>query len=137
MCQCGRDTSIPNAAIACAPTDRRVIRRTGRRPRTVTPDRDYGEARVENDLHDLGVRTVVIPRKGRPGKARQVDEHRRAFRGTVSGAPAAKPGSAPSNEATDGAAHAWMISKAPRSGPDTGSWPQPRQDGSHRSMIDH
>ena len=50
----------------------------GRRPRTVTADRGYGEARVENDLHELGVRTVVIPRKGRPGKARQAHEHRRA-----------------------------------------------------------
>ena len=38
---------------------------------------------MENDLHDLGVRTVVIPRKGRPGKARQAHEHRRAFRRTV------------------------------------------------------
>ncbi len=46
-------------------------------------DRGYGEARVENDLHELGVRTVVIPRKGRPGTARQAHEHRRAFRGTV------------------------------------------------------
>jgi IS5 family transposase len=41
-----------------------VIRRTGRRPRTVTADRGYGETSVENDLHELGVRTVVIPRKG-------------------------------------------------------------------------
>ena len=38
---------------------------------------------MENDLHELGVRTVVIPRKGRPGKARQAHEHRRAFRRTV------------------------------------------------------
>ena len=30
--------------------------------------------------HDLGVRTVVIPRKGKPGKARQAVEHRPAFR---------------------------------------------------------
>jgi transposase, IS5 family len=66
-----------------APAVGRVIRRTGRRPRTVTADRGYGEAGVENDLHDLGVRTVVIPRKGRPGKARQAHEHRRAFRRTV------------------------------------------------------
>jgi len=29
------------------------------------------------------VRTVVIPRKGRPGKARQAEEHRRAFRRTI------------------------------------------------------
>src|SRR4051794_34055641 len=34
-------------------------------------------------LHELGVRTVVIPRKGRPGKARQAVEHRPAFRRTV------------------------------------------------------
>jgi IS5 family transposase len=61
----------------------RIIHRTRRRPRTVTADRGYGEATVDNALHDLGVRTVVIPRKGRPGKARQAHEHRRAFRRTV------------------------------------------------------
>jgi IS5 family transposase len=38
---------------------------------------------VENSLHDLGVPTVVIPRKGRPGKVRQAHEHRRSFRRTV------------------------------------------------------
>ena len=43
-------------------------------------DRGYGEAGVDDTLHDLGVRTVVIPRKGRPGKARQAAEHRRTFR---------------------------------------------------------
>src|SRR3954447_1069108 len=73
----------PADAPQLAPAVGRVIRRTGRRPRTVTADRGYGEARVENDLHKLGVRTVVIPRKGRPGKARQAHEHRRAFRRTV------------------------------------------------------
>ena len=31
----------------------------------------------------LGVRTVVIPRKGRPGAARQHVEKRRAFRRTI------------------------------------------------------
>ena len=31
----------------------------------------------------MGVRTVVIPRKGRPSRARQAQEHRRAFRRTV------------------------------------------------------
>jgi IS5 family transposase len=73
----------PTDAPQLAPAVGRVIRRIGRRPRTVTADRGYGEAGVENDLHDLGVRTVVIPRKGRPGKARQAHEHRRAFRRTV------------------------------------------------------
>jgi IS5 family transposase len=73
----------PADAPQLAPAVARVIARSGRRPRTVTADRGYGEARVENDLHDLGVRTVVIPRKGRPGKARQAHEHRLTFRTTV------------------------------------------------------
>jgi transposase, IS5 family len=73
----------PPDAPQLAPAIERVIARTRRRPRTVTADRGYGEARVEDDLHALGVRTVVIPRKGRPGKARQAAEHRPAFRKTV------------------------------------------------------
>ena len=73
----------PADAPQLAPAVGRVIRRTRRRPRTVTADRGYGEAKVEGELHELGVRTVVIPRKGRPGKARQAVEHRPAFRRTV------------------------------------------------------
>src|SRR3954453_13258671 len=73
----------PADAPQLAPAVGRVITRTGRRPRTVTADRGYGEAAVENTLHELGIRTVVIPRKGRPGKARQAHEHRLAFRRTV------------------------------------------------------
>src|SRR5664280_3854447 len=65
------------------PAVERVIARTGRRPRTVTADRGYGEASVDDALHALGVRTVVIPRKGKPGKLRQTTEHRRAFRRTI------------------------------------------------------
>ena len=63
-----------------APAVHRVIRRTGRKPGTVTADRGYGEQAIEDDLHDLGVRYVIIPRKGKPGKARQATEHRAAFR---------------------------------------------------------
>ena len=70
----------PADAPQLAPAIARVITRTGRKPRTVTADRGYGEAAVDNALNDLGVRTVVIPRKGRPGKARQAVERRRAFR---------------------------------------------------------
>ena len=73
----------PADAPQLAPAVQRVINRTRRRPRTVTADRGYGEKSVDDDLHTLGVRTVVIPRKGRPGKARQAIEHRRAFRRTV------------------------------------------------------
>ena len=73
----------PADAPQLAPAIGRVIKRTGRRPRTVTADRGYGEKVVDDALHELGVRTVVIPRKGRPGKDRQATEHRRAFRRTV------------------------------------------------------
>ena len=62
------------------PAVERVIGRTERKPRTVTADRGYGETGVDDDLHDLGVRNVVIPRKGRPSKARQAQERQRAFR---------------------------------------------------------
>jgi transposase, IS5 family len=66
-----------------APAVARVIKRTGNKPRTVTADRSYGEKSIEDDLHALGVRHVVIPRKGKPGKARQAAERRRAFRRAV------------------------------------------------------
>jgi IS5 family transposase len=61
----------------------RVIKRTGWKPRTVTAERGYGEAAVEDDLHNLGIRNVLIPRRGRPSKARQDAERGRAFRRTV------------------------------------------------------
>jgi len=73
----------PPDAPQLVPAVQRISARTRRRPRTVTSDRGYGEASVEDNLHDLGVRTVVIPRKGKPGKARQAEEHRPAFRRTV------------------------------------------------------
>jgi IS5 family transposase len=77
------DEGNPPDAPQLAPAVARVIARTGRCPRAVTADRGYGEARVDNELHDLGVRTAVIPRKGRPGKARQAAEHRPAFRKVI------------------------------------------------------
>lgn len=73
----------PPDAPQLAPAVGRVKSRTGRAPRTVTADRGYGEAAVDQALSDLGVRNVVIPRKGKAGVARQQVEHRRAFRRTV------------------------------------------------------
>ncbi len=73
----------PADAPQLAPAVERVIARTGRHPRTVTADRGYGEAALDDALHDLGVTNVVIPRKGRPSQARQAAEHRPAFRRTV------------------------------------------------------
>jgi IS5 family transposase len=66
-----------------APAIERIIRRTGRPPRAVTADRGYGRASVEADLHQLGVRTVAVPRMNNPGVARREFEHRRAFRDKV------------------------------------------------------
>jgi transposase, IS5 family len=43
----------------------------------VTADRGYGEAVVEDDLHELGIRDVVIPAEAdpaRPGKTPNEDE---------------------------------------------------------------
>ena len=73
----------PADAPQLEPAVQRIKKRTGRPPRTVTADRGYGEKRVDDALHDLGVRNVVIPRKGKPGVARQAEEHRRAFRRDV------------------------------------------------------
>jgi len=73
----------PADAAQLAPAIQRITRITGRPPRAVTADRGYGLASVEQDLHDLGVRTVAIPRMSRPGVARCEFEHRRAFRDKI------------------------------------------------------
>jgi transposase, IS5 family len=66
-----------------APAIKRVTRRTGQVPRAVTADRGYGQATVERDLRELGVRTVAIPRRARPSPARKTIEHSRGFRRLV------------------------------------------------------
>jgi transposase, IS5 family len=48
-------------------------------PRAVTADRGYGQATFERDLHDLGVRTVAVPRQGTTSAARKKLEHSRSF----------------------------------------------------------
>jgi IS5 family transposase len=73
----------PADAPQLAPAIERIKRRTGRAPRAVTADRGYGETKVEDDLHDLGVRCVAIPRKAKPSASRREFEHRRAFREKV------------------------------------------------------
>ncbi len=66
-----------------APAIARIIGRFGRAPRIVTADRGYGEASVEADLKALKVRQVAIPRKGRPGAARQHIQRAAWFRREV------------------------------------------------------
>ena len=56
----------PPDAPQLAPAVARVTTRTGHTPRAVTTDRGYGQASVERDLHELGVRSVAIPRPSKP-----------------------------------------------------------------------
>jgi IS5 family transposase len=65
------------------PAIKRVTRRTGQVPSAVTADRGYGQATVERDLHELGVRTVAIPRRATTSPARKTIEHSRGFRRLV------------------------------------------------------
>lgn len=73
----------PPDAHQLAPAIARITDRTGRAPTAVTADRGYGYASVENELHELGVRRVAIPRASRPGTARREFEHRKAFRAKI------------------------------------------------------
>lgn len=73
----------PADAPQLAPAIERISRRTGRPPRAVTADRGCGDASVEDDLHQLGVRNVAIPRKSKPSATRRAFEHRRAFRDKI------------------------------------------------------
>jgi IS5 family transposase len=61
------------------PAIERVTRRAGRAPRAVTADRGYGQAAVERDLRELGVRTVAIPRQATTSAARKKLEHSQSF----------------------------------------------------------
>jgi IS5 family transposase len=62
-----------------APSVERIRDRTGRAPRAITADRGYGQAAVERDLQQLGVRTVAIPRQAKISAARRTIEHSRGF----------------------------------------------------------
>ena len=59
--ECGAAPDGPQPA----PAIERVRRHAGQVPRAVTADRGYGQATVEQDLHELGVPTVAIPRRAK------------------------------------------------------------------------
>jgi IS5 family transposase len=69
----------PDAAMLM-PAITRIKALFGRAPKAVAADRGYGEASVEAGLTALGVKRIVIPRKGKPGKARRAVESARGFR---------------------------------------------------------
>jgi transposase, IS5 family len=73
----------PADAPLLAPAIDRVHALLGRVVRAVTADRGYGEAKIDGELHERGVTTVVIPRKGKPSQARREVERGRGFRRLV------------------------------------------------------
>jgi IS5 family transposase len=66
-----------------APAVQRIRQRAGRLPRAVTADRGYGQPAFERDLHNLGVRTVAIPRQGKISPVRKTAEHSRRFHALI------------------------------------------------------
>ncbi len=62
------------------PAIERIKKLVGRAPRAVTADRGYGEAKVQKDLEQLGVKRVAIVRKGRQSATRRAVERRPGFR---------------------------------------------------------
>jgi IS5 family transposase len=73
----------PPDAPLLAPAIERLVELCGQVPKAVTADRGYGEARVDDELAALGVKTVVIPRKGRANTERQKLQLSRRFRKLV------------------------------------------------------
>ena len=73
----------PPDAPMLVPAIARIAARFGRAPSSVTADRGYGEAAVDAGLEALGVKKVVIPRRGKPGAARQKVQRARSFQKLV------------------------------------------------------
>lgn len=73
----------PDDDALLAPAIGRIKERFGKAPRAVTADRGYSDAATEAAVRGLGVKTVVIPKKGKKGKARTDLERSRPFRRLV------------------------------------------------------
>lgn len=77
--------AVSHRLTATTVADLKVIRATlySRLVQPVAGARSNGEAKIDPALHDLGVQAVVIPPKGRGGRAGRPVEHLRAFRRLV------------------------------------------------------
>jgi len=73
----------PPDAPMLVPAIARIKARFGPTPTAVTADRGYGEAAVDAGLDALGVKKVVIPRRGKPGVSRQKTQRTRSFQKLV------------------------------------------------------
>jgi len=69
----------PPDAPMLVPAIARIAARFRRAPTAVAADRGYGDASVDAGLEALGVRRPVIPRRGRPGSARQKTQRAPSF----------------------------------------------------------
>lgn len=69
----------PPDAPMLAPAVNRIKTRFAKAPRAVTADRGYGEAAVDLALIALGVKTVAIPRRGRPSPTRTAVQRKAGF----------------------------------------------------------
>jgi IS5 family transposase len=76
-------TGNPPDAPMLVPAIARIKARFGKAPTAVTADRGYGEAAVDAGLEAVGVKKVVIPRRGKPGVARQQVQRARSFQKLV------------------------------------------------------
>lgn len=73
------EAGMPPDAPRLAPAIARAITAGGIVPDAVTADRGYGQASVDAELAALGVKTIAILRKGKPGRARQDLEAEASF----------------------------------------------------------
>ncbi len=114
--ECGNPPDAP----MLAPAIERIARRARRVPQAVTADRGYGEQAVEDALRAIGVRHVVLPRKGKPNTQRTRDPEPASVPARWSdGEPVAKDASAPRNATSVSHAPGSMGSTAPEPGADT------------------
>lgn len=69
----------PSDTALLRPAIERVTNQFGTAPALVTADRGYWDTSIEADLTNVGVTTVVIPRTGKPSRARAELEHADPF----------------------------------------------------------
>ena len=125
----------PADAPQLVPAIERITTRTGHTPRAVTADRGYGQASVEHDLHQPGVRSVAIPRASKPSAARREFEHRRAFRDKVNGGPDPKDDQPHQTKLRLESHRTHRHPRSPNVVRTRRVRPQPRQDRRARSMT--
>jgi len=73
----------PPDAPQLVPAIKRVTKRCGKPPDAVTADRGYGKAGVDQELEELGVDQVAIPRPGKPSEKRRAEQAQEDFRELV------------------------------------------------------